>query len=911
MKKACAAFLVSGTLLLSQVSLSSLPSRYLRFDSLLPETGGAPVTGISSILQDKEGYLWFGTISGLVRYDGYRFVFHSPQPGPAAAAGPSRSTVVFTAIEDSHGDIWIGTDGQGLFRFDKNKEAFAQYRHDPANAASLSGDTVLAIQEDKSGSLWVGTRLNGLNRFDRKTGAFSRIPLDPDAGAIWDLLADRQGNVWVGTQEGGLYRWDSASGDIANFRFVLDDPGSLGSNTVWSIFQDKQGTIWVGTRGGGLNQFAPEKREFIRFTGDEAHPRDLVSPSITALAEDGEGRLWIGTSWSGLRIWDRESGEYSIVKNDSQDADSLADDNVTSILKDASGVIWVGTTRGGINRCLADQVKFPHYKHDRYDLRSISRNNVRSIWTGDPGRLWVGFDEGLDEIDEQTGRLRRFRNDPTDRSSLGAGAVLAICQVKDGRIWIGLEEGGLACFDPRTGRFDHYLSDPGNPATLSNNRIYTIRPDRADPGSLWIGTHQGLNRLDMRTRRFTRYLHDSSDGASLSGNIVTAIYEGRSGYLWVGTHSGLNRLDRSTGKFERYMGDVSAPPGTGPNDNIINCIYEDAAGILWVGTDSGLNRFEPIGKKWKYYVLQDGLPGEVICGILEDESGLFWVSTNRGLAKFVPGTETFTVFGLHDGIQSEQFNVGACFRSADGQMFFGGVNGFNVFRPEEVRENPFIPPIIWTAFYHNGQEVRIGDSYLGPHSLRLSSQFDLYEFEFAALCYFMPALNQFAYKLEPRDREWIPLGTENKVALSHLKPGDYRLRVKGSNPDGIWNENGLEISLELVPPFWKTSWFAVLALLFVASGVAIVVRMWMKLRSAFMVVGDRADGVIESYDLTAREQEILRLILRGESNKEIEKKLFISASTVRNHISNIYQKLDVRNRLELINLIAKDAQKKP
>jgi ligand-binding sensor domain-containing protein/DNA-binding CsgD family transcriptional regulator len=910
MKKAGRAFLVLGTLLLSQNSVFSLPSRpYLRFERLLPETGGAPVSGISSILQDKAGFLWFGTIAGLVRYDGYRFVFHSPQLG-LAAFDPSRSAVVFTAIEDCGGDIWIGTDGQGLFRFDKKNGVFVQYRHDPANPASLSGDTVLAIQEDKKGNLWIGTRLNGLNRFDRSTEAFSRIPLDPDAGAVWDLLADSLGFVWVGTQEGGLYRWNPTSEEIANFRFVLDDLRSLGSNTVWSIFQDQQGTIWVGTKGGGLNRFVPERDEFVRFSGDEAHPRDLVSPSITAIAEDGEGRLWIGTSWSGLRVWDRQTGEYSIVKHDSQDADSLADDNITSILKDASGIMWVGTTRGGICKCLAGQVKFPHYKHSRNDPYSLSRNDVRSLWMSDSGRLWVGFDEGLDEVDVGTGRVRRFHHDPADRSGLGSGAVLAICQERSGRIWIGLEDGGLDCLDPRTGRFDHFRSEPGNPSALSNNRVYAIRQDRADPGILWIGTHQGLNKLDTRTYRFTRYLHDPANSSGLSGNIVTAIFEGRSGFLWVGTHSGLNRLDRSTGKFERYMGEVSAPPGTGPNDNIINYIYENTAGILWVGTGSGLNRFDPAGNIWNYYALQHGLPGEVICGILEDESGQLWMSTNRGLARFVPRTETFTAFGPQDGVQGNQFNLGACFRSSDGRMIFGGVNGYNAFRPEEIKENPFIPPLVWTSFRRNGQEVETGSPFLRPRSLKLSSNLDVYTFEFASLCYLMPELNRFAYKLEPRDFDWSPLGTENSVTLSRLKPGDYRLRVRGSNPDGVWNENGLEIEIQIVPLFWKTTWFAILVLLFVFSGIVTVFRMWMKLRSAFMVVGDRADSVIEIYGLTAREQEILRLILRGESNKEIGGKLFISASTVRNHIYNIYQKLGVRNRLDLINRIAKDAQKK-
>ena len=905
MKKAV--FMLLGLFISTPILVAPFDGRYLRFEHLLPEFNGKQVISISSILQDRGGFIWFGTGVGLARYAGYNFTFYFPLSREGTTSLP---VTVYPIFEDSAGDIWIGTDGQGLLRFDKKKEAFVQYRHDPADPTSLSGDIVLAIQEDKSGNLWVGTRLHGLNRFDRETETFSLVPLDPDAGAVWDLLADRQGFLWVGTQEGGLYRRNPASGDITNFRFVLNDPRSLGSNTVWSIFQDKRGTIWVGTKDGGLNQFVLENQEFIRFTGDEAHPRDLVSPSITAIAEDGEGRLWIGTSWSGLRIWDGKTDEYIIVKHDSQDADSLDDDNITSILKDASGVMWVGTARGGINKCLADQVKFPHYKHNRYDLRSTSRNEVRSLWKSDSGSLWVGFDEGLDEIDERTGQVRRFHNEPSDGGSLSPGAVLALWQDGEGRVWAGMDGRGLDCLDPRTGRFDHYLSDPGNPATLSNNRIYAIRPDRANPGVLWIGTHQGLSRLDTRTRRFTRYLHDETDAASLSGNIVTAILESCSGSLWVGTHWGLNRMDRSTGKFERHVSNVGAPSGTGPNDNIINCIHEDGAGILWVGTNSGLNRFDPIGDKWNYFVTKDGLPGGVVCGILEDESGLLWVSTNRGLAKFAPRPETFTAFGLHDGIQGNQFNSGACFRSADGRMFFGGVNGFNVFRPEEIKENPFIPPLVWTAFYRNGQEVKLWNPYSRPRFLKLSSQFDAYAFEFAALCFIMPSLNRFAYKLEPRDQEWISLGPANTVTVSRLKPGEYRLQVKGSNPDGVWNENGFEIGIQLVPPFWKTTWFVVLVLLFIASGIAIVVRMWMKLKSAFTVVGDRADRVIESYGLTAREQEILRLILQGASNKDIERKLFISASTVRNHIYNIYQKLGVRNRLELVNLIARDAQKK-
>ncbi|MDH4197684.1 MAG: LuxR C-terminal-related transcriptional regulator, partial [Candidatus Aminicenantes bacterium] len=391
---------------------------------------------------------------------------------------------------------------------------------------------------------------------------------------------------------------------------------------------------------------------------------------------------------------------------------------------------------------------------------------------------------------------------------------------------------------------------------------------------------------------------------------VTALHEDRAGFLWVGTRGGLNRMEKTTGTCERYVADINNPPGKSVNDNIINCLLEDHLGLLWAGTDNGLNRLDRRTNEWRYFGTQGGLPGAVVCGVLEDGSGALWVSTNGGLARFEPQTETFTAYGVHDGVQGRQFSPRACVRGPDGTMFFGGVNGYNAFRPGEMRDDPFVPPVVWTAFLRNGQNVDIGSPDTRPRSLKLSSRSDVYAFEFAALCFVDPSLNRFAFRLEPRDRDWIPLGTSNTVTLSGLKPGDYRLRVKGSNPDGVWNENGLEVGLQLVRPFWRTPWFIVIVLVFVASGAATVLRMWLKLRSAFMVVGERADSVIESYGLTAREQEILRLVLQGATNKDIERKLFVSASTVRNHIYNIYRKLGVRNRLELVNLIGKDARKK-
>jgi len=893
-----------GGLCLLALPPSAFAGPFLRFERLLPEFRGATVPGVSSILQGREGFLWFGTNFGLARYDGYRFDFFSPSADPGKTSPPA---VVYPIFQDGAGDIWIGTAGQGLFKFDRDREAFQRFPYDPAGGPGSGAGIVLAIQEDRKGDLWVGTRVDGLLRLDRSTRIFTRIELSPDAGAVWDLLVDRDGFLWIGTEKSGLFRRDPATDETINFRAAPGRPDSLGNDAVWTLFQDRGGEIWVGTSGGGLHRFLPESRTFFRFTGNAEHPRDLVSPTITALGEDGAGRLWIGTSWSGLRVWDRGSGAYTVLKHDSQDSETISDDNITSILTDASGVVWIGTARGGINKNVSGAAKFAHFKHERLDPRSLSRNDVRALSAGEAGRLWVGFDEGLDEFDERTGRLRSFRHDPAAASGFGPGAVLAVLEDRRGRVWAGLEGGGLASIESRSGRVTRHRPDPANPESLSGGTVTAISPDRADPDVLWIGTNDGLNRLDTRTGRFKRYLHEPSNPASLSGRAVLAILEDRDGALWVGTQSGLNRLDKATGACVRYVGDIKSASGNGPSNNIIHCLHEDAAGNIWLGTENGLNRFDRKRGEWRYYLTRDGLPGEVVRGILEEGSGALWVSTNRGLARFDPPTGAFTAFGVPDGAQNGAFNSGAFAKGADGRMRFGGVNGYNVFLPGEVNPDPFVPPVVWTGFSLNGRRSADGGPLPRLGEMRLSGRDRFISFEFAALAYADSPSNSFAYKLEPRDRDWISLGHDRAVSFSSLPPGRHVLRVKAASRDGVWNEDGVSLALTVTPPFWRTGWFFGLLALVLVSGTAATLRMRTKLRAAYLRATPNVDGFIESHRLTAREAEILRLILQGAGNKDIAGRLFISASTVRNHISHMYQKLGVKSRIDLINRINRES----
>jgi DNA-binding NarL/FixJ family response regulator len=336
----------------------------------------------------------------------------------------------------------------------------------------------------------------------------------------------------------------------------------------------------------------------------------------------------------------------------------------------------------------------------------------------------------------------------------------------------------------------------------------------------------------------------------------------------------------------------------------------DGAGLVWIGTDGGLNRFDRSRSEWRLFAQKDGLAGEVVCGIQEDGSGALWVGTNRGLSRFDPESGTAKSYGLWHGLQSGAFNPGASARDPDGLMFFGGTNGLNAFDLGDIRKSPFMPAVVWTAYYRNNAEARPPGPLSTLRTLVLPYKTPLVRLEFAALDFTAPEMNSFAYRLEPRDTEWIPLIPEHSVSLFDVAAGSYVLRVKAANPDGLWNEDGIAIDIRVPLPFWRTWWFLSAALSVLAWGTVLVAKAWRKARSAPRDLGESLEEVLGRFDLTEREDEILRLVLQGARNKDIEKKLFISASTVRNHLYNIYQKLGVGSRLELISRIAREAREK-
>ena len=839
----CLATLAATLATLNVTGYSQAQTRTIRFERISLEEGLSQST-VGAILQDQQGFMWFGTEDGLNKYDGYEFTVYKRDPDDPMTLS---NNYVRTIYEDRSGELWVGTRS-GLDRFDRATGTFTHYQHNPHDPQSLGGTWVYSIYEDHTGTLWVGTADGGLDQLDRATNTFFHYLHDPDDprtlsdNTVHTIYEDRSGDLWIGTG-GGLDRFDRTTGTFTHYQHDPSDPQSLSENKVRAIFEDRQGVLWIGTEGGGLNQLdrssqtsAPGEQEtFIHYQHSPDDPYSLSDNVVWAILEDRAGRLWVGTQngldqlvLSEAEGLDRRQNRFAHYRHDPNDPHSLSCDSVRSIYEDRSGVLWIGTLGGGLSKYnrTADQFtlyqRSPTLPADVSDPHSLSDNIVWSIYEDRSGLLWIGtFGGGLNELDRNSDTWTVYQHDPADSTSLSSNDVRVIYEDRTGILWVGTNYGGLDRFDPHTGTFTHYQHDPHDPGSLSDNDVFAIYEDRL--GRLWIGTwNGGLNRLDRATGTFVHYQHDADDPSSLSDDCVRAIFEDRAGVLWVGTRGGINLWDGANNRFTHYKHDPDNPQSL--SNDAVSSFCEDPTGVVWIGTyGGGLNRFDRATQTFTPYTEKDGLPNDVVYGILADAEGFLWLSTNKGLSKFDPRTETFRNYDVRDGLQSNEFNAGAYFHSYrrdshdSGEMFFGGIQGFNAFYPEQVKDNPHIPPIAITAFSKFNQTVRTDLS--ADEHLQLSYQDNFISFEFAALDYTAPEKNQYAYKMEGFDEDWVTAGTRRYAGYTNLRGGDYVFRVKGSNNDGLWNEEGIAIHITVTPPVWERWWFRGIVLLALAGSV--------------------------------------------------------------------------------------------
>lgn len=793
--------LVSGAVASVTATASVAEPPPMRFEHITLEHGLSQ-SNVFAIHQDSDGLMWFATENGLNRYDGYDFEVFRRERGNANALV---SDYVYDVAEDGAGDLWIASNGGGLTKMDRAAKTFTTFRHDAADPSSISGNTVRTVAVAQDGAIWAGTRGAGLNRFDAETNEFTRFRFtDGDASGADEIyalhLVDQ--TLWIGTN-GGLIRFDTESEAFERFSHGADEPQSLSGDKVRAIYSDSAGRLWVGTYASGLNLFNGETNSFTRFKHDGA-TNSLASDRVTAIFEDSANRLWVGT-YAGLNLLDRKSLSFSRFAHDAQDLSSLGDDAVTAVFEDRSGILWVGTRNQGLSKWNPRS-----WSYGLRDARALSASgdqepNVTAFAEDGEGQLWVGtFGDGLHALDRDSDAQRYYRNDPADPNSISDDRVMSLLLDSDGNLWAGTMTGGLNYLDLASDRNTVFRHDPEDPHSISANGIMALLEDSR--GQVWVGTFGGgISRFDPQTRQFTRF--DASAEGSLSSNRVTSFAEDAAGFVWIGTDAGgLNLFDPSTERFHHLRHDPD-DANTLAADTIYS-IHIDADQVVWIGTQgAGLDRVvgdprEPSSIRFENVSQADGLPNDVIYGVQQDQAGVLWLSTNYGLSQFDP--QTGQVRNLHraDGLQSEEFNFGAHYRSDSGELFFGGHKGFNAFRPDRVQVSDVAPLIALTGVYRNGDRVEADPT----DGIDFAHTDDNVSFEFAALDYANSARNQYRYKLEGFDKDWMDLGNRRRVTYTDLDNGSYLLRVQAANSYGVWNEAGLALPVRMSPAPWETWW---------------------------------------------------------------------------------------------------------
>ncbi len=629
--------------------------------------------------------------------------------------------------------------------------------------------------------------------------------------------------MWAGTEGGGLDQLDPSTGVFRHFRHDPADPTSLAGDRVYSLFEDEEGVLWVGTAKGGLSRFDRSTSTFTRYrSGDGSN---LAPGFVRSIFQDRDGVLMVGTD-GGLNVWDRETRRFSVYRHDDADVYSLSHSRVDAIYQDRGGVIWLGTPYG-LNKWNPATGSFPHFAPRPDDPTQLAAGYVTSFAEGPSSEVWVGTIAGLHRFDPHRKSFERFAHDASDPGSVAENRVGSLTVDRDGAVWVGTINRGVDRLDPETGRFEHFSHRPDDPSSLSHNGVTAILQDRRD--TIWVGTYRGgLNRFVPETGEFVRYRHDPQDPTSLGSDRVVALLEDRDGNLLVGTDGGgISRLDRERLVFTRFR--HAAERADSLSSDHVWALTEGPEGGLWVGTQGGgLNqwadyRTNPDRPSFRRFFKQDGLQSTTIYGILPDRRGHIWLSTNRGLAVLDPETGSFRNYNASHGLQSEEFNSGAALLTRDGHMYFGGINGFNAFDPADIRTNQHVPPVVVTKFLRFNQEVLFDRPLDELREIELSHRDTVIGFEVSALDYTDPEKNRYRYRLEGFDQEWVDLAAGQRITYTNLDPGLYTLRVLGANNDGLWNEEGIALTLRASPPPWATGRaYSIYALLAVCAATVFV-----------------------------------------------------------------------------------------
>ena len=809
-------------------------------------TDGLSQSDVNAIYQDKFGYMWFGTHDGLNKYDGYGFTVYNPDNEKPDSIN---SNLIYDIVGDDEGNLWIGTTGSGLNFFNATTGKFTSYRNKEDDSGSLSSDHITALYLDSKKRLWIGSR-NGLDMVDlslsSKDFVFKHYNSEQapfiagwDGTSIYTIYEDKNSQLLVGSAS-GLFKLAKDANGQDYFGSITNTIG-LPNTAIRDLTEDALGRLLVAT-GQGV---------FAQVKGQGENLQKLYDGNFSALLVDNENRIWVGSN-EGLLLFENTSGDnlpkfLDRFVYDSRNPASISKNIIKSLFLDSTGIIWIGTNGGGVNTFDPGRKKFRHIRNTS-DPNSLSYDKIRAMYEDGNGTLWIGTEGGgLNMLTKKkdNGSYSSFKH----FNSLQRTFALTETQIGKRKVlFIGTESS--------PGLFQLDISDP---TKVSENNlvpqdliggVFSLLTDSEQ--NIWIGTYgSGVHRW-MRTNNEGEYekevfSHYNNGINSVPSNIIRNILEDSEGNIWLATGNGLSMISakeryKKRPKFLTYKND---PENTASiSHNYILFLYESNAGDLWIGTfGGGLNKLVKgtDGKEDSFvsYSEKNGLPNNVIKGILEDDNGNLWLSTNKGLSKFDPLTENFKNYNESDGLQDNEFQELACVKRLDGEMLFGGINGFNAFYPEDIGVNEFPAKTVITDLLIFNKSVEIGEEINGrvildkninkTNKILLEYGENNFSFEFAALHYAAPSKNQFAYMLEGFDTDWTYTSSNKRFATyTNLESGTYTFKVKASNNDGFWNDTPTQLIVTIAPPWWFTH------TAFVVYFLLILALLWLFYRYTFI-----------------------------------------------------------------------------
>ncbi len=793
---------------------------------------------ITALLQDHKGFIWIGTKDGLNKYDGYNFTIYKHDPFLPTSLADNYITTIY---EDDQQRLWIGTMNGGLHLLDRNSGAFIRFTHEPAIGNSIGNDYIRSITGDKKGNLWVNTN-SGLEKLSfpdkqRLPGPdnlsiIRNFPIE-NAGAvttgnIWgNPFIDSKNRLWLHSSGQHIFVMDlnqSERGFRQVTQLIMDDNGRTLEITTGArvFFEDDNGLVWIGG-GNGLLWFDENRQRFHSFRA--SHPEFPQVDIFVAMSVTREGKqeIWIGNN-DGLIVLDPESGYFQWLKHDRNNPQGIQAGAIIRLLADHSGSIWVGSGGYGLSIIDPFSIKFNYpinpLINPNNQIRDSRDLSIRGFWeTFDKDNyLWIAVVD-LYRVNRKTGKMQEIRL-PTYPGI--ETVVYSIAGSQDGYLWVGSSYGlvRLNSSDLSTRVFLTNLSRGTDQDDPRINRVHVSQ------NGIWVMTANTFSRFDPATETFRHYFYNAEPLDRFSDTVFPYIYEDPEGNLWMGTRNGLKFFNVKTNSQTTYTNDPQNPASLSFDD--VRAIVPDVdepGNVLWIGTaGGGLNRFDIQKGIFEVFTEREGLPNNLIYGILADQQGNLWMSTNQGLSRFSIRERRFTNFTVKDGLQSNEFNSGAFYQSPSGEMFFGGIHGYNNFFPERIKTKTYQAPIVITRIkmLSEGSEEKnrqLVNQLEGANKIVLTRKENHFSIEFASLDYSSPHNNQFAYNMDRLSDTWIDLGKNHVVTFTDMKPGTYYFRVRGTNNDGVWSEHEASLQITILPPWWTRNWMIVVYFLL---GIAVI-----------------------------------------------------------------------------------------